>query len=256
MHSGEDDDKVMATCGDNRTAAARAISLRGENRNPRSSRKGGEMTGDTNEQSKEGREARDGLRSHRNKHEEERSTDPASKEPSNPGRRNSSRRTSSRKNDDVSCSSCSSRSESVKIISSHRSRDVDPREHRWRANDYRSVSSSHRGVTAGRDRLRRSVRDGGETTLKRLDDLTDENIDVYGGFSNSGDERKGGGYLPEFIRPTASWDLLARAVSTITRRTAVIFRRQRDIINSFIAYGSNAILVGRTSGVKEVTPHT
>ena len=218
--------------------------------------KRGKVTEGTNKQSKESREARDRLRSHRNKHEEERQTDAVSKEPSTPGRRSSSRRTSSRKNDDVSCSSCPSRSESVKIISSHRSRDEGPREHRRRASDYPSVSSSHRGVTAGRDRSRRSVRGGGKTTLKRLDDFTDENIDVYGGFSSSGDERKGGGYLPEVIRPTASWDLLARAVSTVTRRTAEIRRRQRDIINSFIACGNNAILVGRTSGVKEVTLHT
>ena len=46
VHSGEDDDKVMATCGDNRTAGDRATLLREEKRNPRSSREEESVTGD------------------------------------------------------------------------------------------------------------------------------------------------------------------------------------------------------------------
>ena len=152
------------------------------------------MTKDTNKKPKESREARDGLRSHRNMHREERQTGPASTESSTPGRRNSSRGTSSRKNYDVSCSSCPSRSDSGKRVSRHRSRDGGPREHRRQASDDRLISSSHRVVSARRDRSRRFVRGGGKTSLERLDDLTDGNIDLYGRFSSSEDEWKWGEY--------------------------------------------------------------
>ena len=184
----------MATRGDNQTAGARATSLGGEKRHRRSSRKERKVTRDTSKQPKEGREARDGLRSHRNKHREESQTGPASTESSTPGRRNSSRGTRSRKNYDVSCSSCPSRSDSGKRVSSHRSRDGGPREHRRQASDDRSISSSHRVVTARRDRSRRTVRGRGKTLLERLDDLTDENIDLYRSFSSSENEWKWGGY--------------------------------------------------------------
>ena len=208
IHSGEDGDNVMATRGDNQTASARATSLRGGKRHRRSSRKERIVTRDTSKQPKEGREARDGLRSHRNKHGEERQTGPASTESSTHGRRNSSRGTSSRKNDDVSCSSCPSCSDSGKRVSSHRSRDGGPREHRRQASDDRSISSPRRAVSTRRDRSRRSVRGGGKTSLERtLDDLTNENIDLYGGSSSSEDEWKWGGY----------------------RRRDKIFRREEDV---------------------------
>ena len=200
----------MATRRDNQTAGARATSLRREKRHRRSSRKERKVTRDTSKQPNEGREARDGLRSLRNKHGEERQTGPASTEPSTTWMRNSSRGTSSRKNDDVSCSSCPSRSDSGKRVSSHRSRDGGPREHRRQASDDRSISSLHRVVSARRGRSRRSVRGGGKTSLERLDDLTDGNIDLYGRFSSSEDEWKWGGYRRRNKIPRTEEDAQSR----------------------------------------------